>query len=73
MAAVGDHAVVLGGSMGGLLAARVLDDFYRTVTVVERDVLPDILRIGKGCHRHGYVLMRRGSANLVRTVSRLTR
>lgn len=38
---LGDHAVVLGGSMGGLLAARVLADFYRTVTVVERDVLPN--------------------------------
>ncbi len=40
MPALGDHAVVLGGSMGGLLAARVLADFYRNVTVVERDVLP---------------------------------
>jgi hypothetical protein len=27
--------------MGGLLAARVLADFFRTVTVVERDELPD--------------------------------
>ena len=40
MATLGDHAIVLGGSMGGLLAARVLSDSYRTVTVVERDVLP---------------------------------
>lgn len=37
----GGHAVVLGGSMGGLLAARVLADFYDRVTVVERDILPD--------------------------------
>ena len=36
----GGHAVVLGGSMGGLLAARVLADFYDRVTVVERDILP---------------------------------
>ncbi|BBZ52295.1 FAD-dependent oxidoreductase [Mycobacterium heidelbergense] len=36
----GGHAVVLGASMGGLLAARVLADFYDRVTVVERDVLP---------------------------------
>jgi hypothetical protein len=35
-----DSVVVLGASMGGLLAARVLADFYGTVTVVERDVLP---------------------------------
>lgn len=34
------HAVVLGASMGGLLAARVLADFYDRVTVVERDLLP---------------------------------
>lgn len=34
------HAVVLGASMGGLLAARVLADFYQKVTIVERDMLP---------------------------------
>jgi hypothetical protein len=37
---IGEHAVVLGASMGGLLAARVLADFHHTVTVVERYVLP---------------------------------
>lgn len=31
------HAVVLGGSIGGLLAARVLSDVYSDVTVIERD------------------------------------
>jgi 2-polyprenyl-6-methoxyphenol hydroxylase-like FAD-dependent oxidoreductase len=36
----GERAVVLGASMGGLLAARVLADFYERVTVVERDTLP---------------------------------
>jgi 2-polyprenyl-6-methoxyphenol hydroxylase-like FAD-dependent oxidoreductase len=36
----GEHAVVLGGSIAGLLAARVLTDHYRRVTLVERDVLP---------------------------------
>jgi glycine/D-amino acid oxidase-like deaminating enzyme len=41
MAKLGDHAVVLGASMAGLLAARTLSDFFQTVTVVERDVLPD--------------------------------
>jgi 2-polyprenyl-6-methoxyphenol hydroxylase-like FAD-dependent oxidoreductase len=49
--------------MGGLLAARVLADFYRTVTVVERDVLPDtpVNRQGVPQGRHGHVLLRRGS------------
>jgi 2-polyprenyl-6-methoxyphenol hydroxylase-like FAD-dependent oxidoreductase len=37
----GETAVVLGASIGGLLAARVLADFYSNVTVVERDTLPD--------------------------------
>ena len=36
----GERAIVLGASMGGLLAARVLSESYRTVTVIERDVLP---------------------------------
>jgi 2-polyprenyl-6-methoxyphenol hydroxylase-like FAD-dependent oxidoreductase len=40
MSEVRNNALVLGASMGGLLAARVLADFYETVTVVERDVLP---------------------------------
>lgn len=37
---VGEHAVVLGASMAGLLAARVLAGAFRHVTVVERDTLP---------------------------------
>jgi len=36
-----DHAVVIGASMAGLLAARVLSEHYRSVTVIERDELPD--------------------------------
>jgi 2-polyprenyl-6-methoxyphenol hydroxylase-like FAD-dependent oxidoreductase len=42
------RAIVLGGSIGGLLAARVLADHYREVIVVERDVFP-----GRGEHRRG--------------------
>lgn len=34
---LGDHAVVLGAGMAGLLAARILSERYRTVTLVERD------------------------------------
>ena len=32
--------MVLGAGMAGLLAARVLSEFYETVTIVERDQLP---------------------------------
>src|SRR5579862_6041447 len=34
------HVVVVGGSVAGLLAARVLSDHAEVVTIVERDVLP---------------------------------
>jgi 2-polyprenyl-6-methoxyphenol hydroxylase-like FAD-dependent oxidoreductase len=63
MAKLGEHAVVLGASMGGLLAARVLSDFYETVTVVERDVLPDdaVNRRGVPQGRHVHALLGRGS------------
>lgn len=35
----GDRAIVLGGSIAGLLAARTLSEAYREVLVVDRDVL----------------------------------
>ena len=34
------HAVVIGGSIAGLLAARVLADHFDKVTIVERDAFP---------------------------------
>jgi 2-polyprenyl-6-methoxyphenol hydroxylase-like FAD-dependent oxidoreductase len=57
------HAVVLGAGVSGLLAARVLCDFYRTVTVVERDVLPatSAQRRGVPQGRHAHALWQRGS------------
>jgi 2-polyprenyl-6-methoxyphenol hydroxylase-like FAD-dependent oxidoreductase len=60
---LGEHAVVLGASMSGLLAARVLADSYRTVTVVERDVLPDdpANRRGVPQGRHVHALLPRGA------------
>jgi 2-polyprenyl-6-methoxyphenol hydroxylase-like FAD-dependent oxidoreductase len=60
---VGGRAVVLGASMGGLLAARVLADFFETVIVVERDVLPDgpVIRPGIPQGRHVHVLLARGA------------
>ena len=63
MAMVGEHAVVLGAGISGLLAARALADFYRTVTVVERDELPDTPANRRGVPqgRHGHGLLRRGA------------
>ncbi len=59
---VGEHAVVLGASMAGSLAARVLTEAYRKVTVIDRDVLPEdeVHRrsVPQGYHLH--VLLPRG-------------
>jgi 2-polyprenyl-6-methoxyphenol hydroxylase-like FAD-dependent oxidoreductase len=48
LAADAGHAVVVGGGMAGLLAARVLADHFEQVTLVERDVLPDGAQARKG-------------------------
>jgi 2-polyprenyl-6-methoxyphenol hydroxylase-like FAD-dependent oxidoreductase len=60
---LGDHAVVLGAGMAGLLTAGVLSERYRTVTVVERDTLPDgaLQRRGVPQGRHLHGLLSRGS------------
>ncbi|MFC6949965.1 hypothetical protein ACFQI9_36295 [Paraburkholderia dipogonis] len=48
---LGEHAIVIGASMGGLLAARVLSDFFTTVTVLERDGLAATDLPRKGCRK----------------------
>jgi 2-polyprenyl-6-methoxyphenol hydroxylase-like FAD-dependent oxidoreductase len=57
-----DQAVVLGGSIAGSLAARVLADTYEQVTVLDRDVLSDVLQprhaVPQGHHIHA--LLARG-------------
>jgi 2-polyprenyl-6-methoxyphenol hydroxylase-like FAD-dependent oxidoreductase len=60
---LGKHAIVIGASMGGLLAARALSDFYTTVTVLERDALvpADTPRKGVPQGRHTHGLLARGS------------
>lgn len=62
MKRIGEHAVVIGASMGGLLAARALADFYATVTVLERDAFPlaDVPRKGVPQGRHAHGLLARG-------------
>jgi 2-polyprenyl-6-methoxyphenol hydroxylase-like FAD-dependent oxidoreductase len=63
MQKIGDHAVVLGAGMGGLVAARVLADAYRRVTVVDRDPLPATAGQRKGVPhgRHAHVLVPGGA------------
>src|SRR5215210_4961110 len=58
----GSHAVVIEGSMAGLLAARVLSDRFERVTIVERDRFPEGTENRKGVPqaRHAHALLPRG-------------
>lgn len=58
-----EHALVIGGSIAGLCAARVLSDAYARVTVYERDALPEAPahRAAVPQDRHLHMLMARGA------------
>jgi len=57
---LGQQAVVIGGSLAGLMTARVLADHFDAVTVLERDYIdarPEIHKsIPQGNHVHGLLL-----------------
>jgi 2-polyprenyl-6-methoxyphenol hydroxylase-like FAD-dependent oxidoreductase len=61
---MGERAIVIGGSLAGLCAARVLSDHYDHVTIYERDELRDAPgnRPGVPQGRHVHLLMARGAA-----------
>jgi 2-polyprenyl-6-methoxyphenol hydroxylase-like FAD-dependent oxidoreductase len=61
---MGKHAIVIGASLAGLCAARVLSDHYDKVTIYERDDLPDgpSNRTAVPQGRHVHLLMARGAA-----------
>jgi 2-polyprenyl-6-methoxyphenol hydroxylase-like FAD-dependent oxidoreductase len=63
---VGDHAVVVGAGLAGLVAARVLADYFARVTVIDRDHLParPAPRAGVPQSRHIHILLARGMALL---------
>ncbi len=56
------HALVIGGSMAGLLAARVLSERFGRVTIVERDSFPEGPEFRKGVpqSRHLHAFLMRG-------------
>ncbi len=68
MGRMGEHAVVIGASVAGLLAARSLSDAYERVTVVDRDDLPagpqDRRAVPQG--RHAHALLPQGRIHLDR-------
>jgi len=60
------HAIVIGGSMAGMCAARILADHFEKVTIVDRDHYPDgaFERAGVPQSRHVHVLLARGRIEL---------
>jgi 2-polyprenyl-6-methoxyphenol hydroxylase-like FAD-dependent oxidoreductase len=63
MGRCGKHAVVIGASIAGLCAGRVLSDFYDEVTLYDRDDLPELPanRAAVPQGRHVHILMSRGA------------
>lgn len=57
-----EHAIVIGGSIAGLTAARVLSNHFAHVTVIERDEMPDgnTFRKGTPQGRHAHIILQRG-------------
>jgi len=74
MSQVGERAVVLGGSMAGVLAARVLAESYREVLVVDRDSVLGVSGPRKGAPhtRHAHGLHARGQLILEELFPNLT-
>jgi 2-polyprenyl-6-methoxyphenol hydroxylase-like FAD-dependent oxidoreductase len=62
-AVASNTAVVIGGSLAGLLAARVLAERFDQVIIVERDSFPDeaVFRKGVPQSRHLHLLLARGA------------
>src|SRR6516225_5578555 len=68
------HAVVVGGSMAGMLAARILADHFDAVTLLERDRFPETPAARKGLPqgRHAHALLRRGRGSMERLLPGMT-
>jgi 2-polyprenyl-6-methoxyphenol hydroxylase-like FAD-dependent oxidoreductase len=64
----GGHALVVGGSIAGLVAAAALARHFNRVTLVERDRYPDDPEVRKGTPqaRHVHVLLKNGEAAVER-------
>ena len=60
---LGERAIVVGGGVGGLSAARALSDRFRQVVILDRDELPDGATprrgVPQGKHPHGRLLGRK--------------
>ena len=66
---LGKHAIVIGGSMCGLLTARVLSQYFQQVTIIERDALSENAEPRKGVPQGQHVHVMFGGG--MRVVDRL--
>ena len=66
---VGEHAIVIGASISGLLMARVLSSYFTHVTILERDQFPSGSEPRKGVPqgKHVHVLLKKG-ANILESL-----
>ncbi len=64
----GQRAIVIGGSLAGMLTARVLSDHFEQVTIIERDKINDLpeSRKGQPQTRHVHALLANGLAVMTR-------
>jgi len=69
----GQHAIVVGASIGGLVAARILSAHFDRVTVFDRDMLPAGIENRRGVPqgRHGHGLLASGLRGLKALFPRL--
>lgn len=69
----GQHAIVIGASIGGLVAARILSAHFDRVTVFDRDMLPAGIENRRGVPqgRHGHGLLTSGLRGLKQLFPRL--
>jgi len=67
------HAIVIGGGIAGLLAARVLTDYFDQVTIIERDRFPKKPQPRQGVPQsyHPHVLLLQGQLILERLFPKL--
>src|SRR3954454_6925615 len=58
----GKKALVIGGSIAGMLAARILSDFFEEVLIIEKDQKneKDTTRTGVPQGSHGHALLKSG-------------
>src|SRR3984893_18088918 len=74
MAHCGGHAIVIGASIGGLLAARAVAEHYDRVNVIDRDAAAEAPEPRKGVPqgRHLHALLARGREGLEQLIPGLT-